>query len=129
MPLSHSHSYSQSNHHYSLINCVSQSHPESMDLMTDDCTRYDLSCTAKSIAGMVALVTGLLIDPLAGSSLPLFLAVCFLLIYSGIYLALTVYTAAVDGIIVAFFMQPETMKKENQIVYLRFLRKAETALR
>ena len=96
--------------------------------MTDDSTRYDLCCTAKSLAGLVALITGLLIDPLAGSSLPLFLAVCFLLIFSGINLALTVYTAAVDGIIVAFFMQPETLKRENQIVYLRFLRKSETAL-
>lgn len=109
----------------------SQEHPEILEILTDDTTCYILSCTGKEIAALASLLgcIGLLLERTDGSYFSLFLVVSFLLVLSGIRLALNVYKSACDAIIVAFFLQPERLRLENQIVYLRFLRRSEMALR
>jgi hypothetical protein len=118
-------------HPPSLIISPSQEHPEILEILTDDTTCYILSCTGKEIAALATLLgcLGLLLEHTDGSYFSLFLVVSFLLVLSGIRLGLNVYKSACDAIIVAFFLQPERLRLENQIVYLRFLRRSEMALR
>lgn len=59
----------------------------------------------------------------------MFLIIIALVAVSGVSLSLRIYSAAIDALIVAFFMHPERLRLENQIVYLRFLRSTEAALR
>jgi hypothetical protein len=59
----------------------------------------------------------------------MFFLVCFVLTYCGLSLALHVYNAAVDALIIVFTERPEKLAAENQIVFLRFLRTTEPALR
>jgi hypothetical protein len=55
--------------------------------------------------------------------------VCFYLAYCGISLAIQIYSAAIDALMVASALNPLRFAKENQIVFLRFLRTSESALR
>jgi hypothetical protein len=51
--------------------------------------------------------------------------------YALLYLGVNIESSVNDrdALIVAAFLQPERFAKENQIVFLRFLRTSESALR
>jgi hypothetical protein len=57
-----------------------------------------------------------------GRSWSLFFLVCFFLSYCGFSLALSVYKASTDALIVAFAETPEKLAAEDQIIFSRFLR-------
>ena len=104
-------------------------HPETIDISIEDNTAYILAATATELAGLVSIVFGVVAERRQGDSWPLFFFVCFCLSYCGLSLAIHAYSSAVDAIIVAFAATPEKFARENQIVFLRFIRHTETGLR
>jgi len=106
-----------------------QLHPETIDISVEDATCFTLTSTATEIAGVMAIIFGVVAERKEGSAWPLFFFVCFCLAYCGLSLSVHVYRSAVDALIVAFAVQPERFARENQIVFLRLLRSTETALK
>ncbi|KAJ1440194.1 hypothetical protein B484DRAFT_427513 [Ochromonadaceae sp. CCMP2298] len=105
-----------------------EAHPETLDITTEDCTRFLLDCAAVVAASVLAIVFGLVAER-EGASWPLFFFVCFYLAYCGVSLAVQAYSSAVDALIVASAINPIRFAHENQIVFLRFLRTSEQELR
>ena len=103
-------------------------YPHTIALAAEDSTAFILSSLAAAVAFFVSIVVGLLGNADKGSW-PLFFFVVFYLSYAGISLCLHVYVGAVDALIVAYAVKPERFARENQIVFLRFLRHSETGLR
>lgn len=108
---------------------LAMSHPETLDICVEDSTHFILNATAVAVAGLVAIVFGLIAEHGEGSSWPLFFFVCFYLAYCGVSLSIHVYSSAIDALIVSSAVNPVKFAKENQIVFLRFLRTSESALR
>jgi len=106
-----------------------QHHPETIRIAIEDNTNYTLSATATFISGFITIFFSLLSDKNEGSSWPLFFLVNFYLAYTGVSLTLHTYRGAIDALIVAFAAKPERFAIENQIIFLRFLRYTESALR
>jgi hypothetical protein len=104
-------------------------HPETLDIATEDCTRFLLDCAAVTFAAVLAMIFGLVAERGEGASWPLFFFVCFYLAYCGVSLAVQAYSSAVDALIVASAINPIRFAHENQIVFLRFLRTSEQELR
>ena len=88
-----------------------------------------MKSTALEAALLVAVALAIAAEKSSDSSWPLLALVCFCLAYCGLSLCVHVYCSAVDALIAAAFLSPEKFAKENQIVFLRFLRTAESALR
>lgn len=107
----------------------SQAHPETIRIAAEDSTSYTLNATSTAISGLMAITIGLLADQNEGSSWPLFFIVIFYLNYCGISIVLHAYSSAVDALVVAFSINPEKFAAEHQIIFLRFLRTTESALR
>jgi hypothetical protein len=103
--------------------------PETIDISIEELTGYTLKAAATAIAGTIAIFFGVLAEKREGAAWPLFFFVCFYLAYSSMSLIVHAYRSAVDALIVVFGAEPERLARENQIVYLRFLRNTETALR
>jgi hypothetical protein len=97
-----------------------------VDLVSDDNAQHTLSAAAICISGIVTFIFGLFVGRAEGTEIPLFFVLVFCLIYSGVSICVYMYKAAVDAIIVAFAIAPELLARENQIVYLRYLRTTET---
>ncbi len=105
-------------------------HPNTIDLLAEDCACFTVSSVAVGVSGIVALLFGLLASRKeAKAASPLFLLLVYILAYGGFSLVLHVYRAAIYGIIVAFDLAPDRLMKENQLIFLRLLRSSETALR
>jgi len=104
-------------------------HPETLDICTEDCTRFLLDSVGVVAAGLLAIAFGFVAERGEGASWPLFFFVCFYLAYCGISLAMQIYSGAVDALIVASAINPIRFAHENQIVFLRFLRTSEPELR
>ena len=105
------------------------SHRETLDIAVEDSTHFLVCNAAVVIAGLVAIMFGLIAERGEGSSWPLFFFVCYYLAYCGVSLAVHVYASAVDALIVASAINPTKFAHENQIIFLRFLRTSETELR
>ena len=114
-----------------LLNCFSfsQTHPEVLDIVTEDTSSHCLYATAKTITTFIVFFFALFVSRTEGSSWSMFLIIIALVAVSGVSLSLRIYSAGTDALFVAFFMQPERLRQENQIIYLRFLRTTEAALR
>lgn len=106
-----------------------QSHPEALDIAIGDSSAYSLRAVAKSISSIIILLFALIASRKDGASVTMFLIIIALTACSGISLALTIYSSAIDAIIIAFFIKPDKLRLENPIVFLRFLRTTEAALR
>jgi Plasma-membrane choline transporter len=103
-------------------------YPETVGLATEDATSFILSSVSTAAAGIVAIIIGLVAERQEGSSWPLFFFVVFYLCRCGVSLVLSTFSSAVDALFVAFAVQPERFATENQIIYLRLLRRTETGL-
>lgn len=122
-------------------------YPETLDIATEDSTYRILNACAISAASVISLLFAL-VDDAGGAfeeegdnadsnsnsssklkSLPLFFLLCFYLSYCGISLTMHVYSSAVDGLIVGSAISPVKFARQNQIVFLRFLRNSESGLR
>ena len=103
--------------------------------MAENTSKLNMCAVSKALSVILTLLFSLLIlkieenGPQSGSDAVMFLIIISLVAHSGMSLTLYIYTSAIDAIILAFFLQPESVRKQNQIVYLRFLRTTETALR
>lgn len=104
-------------------------HPEVLRISLEDHTNYTLNASATAIAGAIAILFGLISDRHNGSSWPLFFIANYLLAYAGISIVVNTYRSAVDALIVSFTERPDRFAAENLIIYLRFLRYSESALR
>jgi hypothetical protein len=104
-------------------------HPHSIKLCLEDDTAYTLSAVATTLAGFFSIIIGLLADRNEGRSWPLFFFVIYCLSFSGISVVLHTYRSAIDALIVAFSNSPEKFAEENQLIFLRFMRHSESALR
>jgi hypothetical protein len=82
-------------------------HPETIDISTEDLTGYTLSASATQLAGIISICIGLLAEKLDGASLPLFYLVSFYLAFCGMSLVVHTYRSAVDALIVVYALQPE----------------------
>lgn len=102
-----------------------------LELALHDLTRFNLTCIAVEVGGIMSLVFGLFSFTENNGVLAegVFFAMIFYLAFSGISLCLESYKAAVDGLIVAFAINPERLSKENQFVFLRYLRESDYSLR
>jgi hypothetical protein len=88
-----------------------------------------LKRTSLEVALLLSVLLVLCVERTEGPPLPLIFFLCFSLAYCGLSLAVHVYCAAAEALIVAAFLSPERFAKYNQIIYLRFLRNAEPALK
>jgi len=103
--------------------------PETIDISIEELTGYTLKATATAIGGSIAIFFGILAEKQEGAAWPLFFFVCFYLAYSSMSLIVHAYRSSVDALVVVFGAEPERFARENQIVYLRFLRTTELELR
>lgn len=101
---------------------------ETLRTAEEEFTSYSLGCLATSVAGVVAIIFGLLAEARSIYSWPLFFFLCFYLAYCAISLTLHIYASAVDAFIVAAATFPARFAKENQLVLLRFLRTGDPDL-
>ena len=107
----------------------SQSYPEALEIAIGDSSAYSLRLVAKTIASIILLFFALFASQKDGYSFSMFLIVIALTACSGSSLVLSVHSCAIDAIIIAFFVKPDRLRLENPIVFLRFLRTTEAALR
>jgi hypothetical protein len=105
-----------------------QLYPETINSSLEETTAFSLGCLSSCIAGSISVLFGLIAERGEVSTWPLFIFVCFCLSYSGAALALSVYSSAVDALIVAAVLSPGRLAQENQLVLLRFLRTSEAEL-
>jgi len=103
--------------------------PETLTVSMQDYTDRLLKSTALEAALLLAVLLALCVERSKDTSWALVAFVCFCLSYSGLSLCVHVYCSAVDSLIVAAALCPERFAKQNQIVFLRFLRNSESALR
>jgi hypothetical protein len=104
-------------------------YPETLDIAIEDLTSYTLTSSCTQISGIFAILFGIMASQKEGNAWPMFFFVSFYLIYLSASLVIHTFKGAVDALIVIYALRPERFAKENQIVYLRFLRTTETALR
>lgn len=104
-------------------------HPQTMDILIEDLTGHVLGAASIGIAGILSLFFGMFADKHQGAAWPLFFFVSFQLSLCGLSLVVQTYCSAVDALTVVFALEPLKFAAENQIIYLRFLRATETALR
>lgn len=116
--------------------------PETLDICIEDSTYSALRACAVTTASLIAVVFGLAAGAASGESIvspdydsqkrflwPLYFFVCYYLSYCGISLGIHVYSSAVDALIVSSALNPMRFARQNQIVFLRFLRNSEPGLR
>lgn len=105
-----------------------RAHPRTLDMALEDVAVFTLDGAVTAVAGVASIVFGVFAGRKEGATLPLFLFVVYYLAYSGVSLCLTVYRAAFDALLVVFAIKPESLARENQIIYLRFVRTSEPVL-
>lgn len=107
-------------------------YPETIALAIEDLTGYSLGAASTCVSGLLALLSTVLVDNSltadATESWPLLFAVNFYVAFSGMALVTCTYRGAVDALVVVFAEEPLRLAKENQIIFLRFLRQTERAL-
>jgi hypothetical protein len=107
----------------------SAEHEETLDIAIEDTTTHVISALSKLIPCILAIGFGMFVEKEenqdSGRSWSLFFLICYLLSYCGLSLALTMYRASVDALIVAFGVSPDKLAAENQIVFARYLRMME----
>lgn len=108
---------------------VVSAHAEVIDIAVEDATSFSLCSIAKDMGITMAVFFGILAERREGQDWPLFFLVSYALGYCSISLALHVYSAAVDAIIIAYAARPDQLRNANSIIFLRFLRTTETELR
>ncbi len=107
-----------------------QQHPSALDLLAEETTGQVVDAWSVLLACCMAIVIGLAAARHESPpTLSLFVLITYLLAYYGISLVLQVYCAAVDAVVVVFAVAPHRLAEENQIIFLRFLRSSESALR
>ena len=105
-------------------------HPETLAICIEDCTYFLMNSIAVVIAVIITVIFALFAERGdGGSTFPLFIFICYYLTYCGISLTVHIYSSSVDALIVASVIHPERFAQEHQIIFLRFLRTSETALR
>jgi len=106
-----------------------KTHPETLEICIEDASAFILNCAVSSTAAVIAIIFGLVAERGGGYSWSLFFFVCFYLAYCGVSLSVHIYSSAIDALIVAAAISPVRFAEQHQIVFLRFLRTSETALR
>jgi hypothetical protein len=96
-------------------------YPESIDVLMVGEEMQSISALSSVVAGTMCILFGLFTRN-EGSSRSLFLILCYAMAYSGVTLALQVYTSAVDALMVAF-TNDETVVPESCIPIQRWTRK------
>lgn len=104
-------------------------YPETLNSSMEDMSSFILSCTASSIAGVLAIIFALCAEGREMDTWPLFFLVCYSLAFSGLSLILHIYSSAVDALIVAASLNPTMFANINQLVLFRFIRTSELEMR
>lgn len=105
------------------------SSPEIIISSMEEYTTFLLNCYTSSISVFFAILFALFAESKHEKTWPIFLFICYLLLYSGISLCLYSFSSAVDALIVASSLNPTKLAEKNQLVLLRFLRLSEVELR
>lgn len=104
-------------------------HPEMLETCIEDASSFILNSSVSSTAAVIAIAFGLVAERGGGYSWSLFFIVCFYLAHCGVSLSVHIYCSAIDALVVAASISPIRFAEQYQIVFLRFLRTSETALR
>jgi hypothetical protein len=104
-------------------------HPTSVISSLEEYSDFILSSFTSAIAAITAIIFALCSESKSEKTWPLFFLICYLLVYCGISLSLSVLSTAVDALIVVSSVNPAKLSEKNQLVLLRFLRLAESELR
>lgn len=104
-------------------------HPEALETCIEDASSFILNSSVSSTAAVIAIAFGLVAERGGGYSWSLFFIVCFYLAHCGVSLSVHIYCSGIDALIAAAAISPIRFAEQYQIVFLRFLRTSETALR
>ncbi len=105
-------------------------YPHTLSLALNDVTSLSLTAVAAEVAGLLTVFFGLLsmADRDGVNQEGTLLIVVFLLAYAGLALCIAPYRAAIDALVLAYSTRPAALARENQIIYLRFLRTTDPTL-
>jgi hypothetical protein len=104
-------------------------HAATLEILVEDSTYFTLQCLSITLSGVIAIVAALVSLRMEKSLWPLYFFMFFYLSHCSASLAIQVYSSAVDALIVASVLNPTKFAQMNQIIFLRFLRTSEAALR
>eukprot|EP01038_Epipyxis_sp_PR26KG_P006202 gene6202-8540_t len=105
------------------------SNPETLDICVDDNTAFVLQSASVSIAAIISIIFCFFANRNRGDLWSVYFFLSFYLGYCGLSLTLHAYSSAVDALVVSSALNPILFARNDQIVFLRFLRTSELALR